>query len=93
MKTKLIELLRYLLSLLENQDGPGPINFAPHIWELAKFAKELCDRQDATTANGTSGEYKRDRVFEQMINTFPARKPWDIYMAILLARRYIRGDQ
>jgi hypothetical protein len=58
----------------------------PDVSAIIPLARILCGRQDSISSPGTSGEYKRDRVYEQLLNTYPHLSPKSIHTAILLAR-------
>ena len=82
MKTTLRRIALWLLRRL----GEELFTIPAEVREVLPLAKTLAERHETLSAPGTSGEYKRDRVFEQLLNTFPGVAPKHLYLAILLAR-------
>lgn len=84
MKNLFVKLALWLLKICGSSALAVPADI--HANDLIAFARKLTDRLDAESAPGTSGEYKRDRVYEQLVNTFPEVRPKHLHLAILLAR-------
>lgn len=88
IKTQIQILLMWLLRLT-GCPHLRPYRFIPvsqELHDVAIFAQVLCDRLDHELDPGTSGEYKRDRVYAQLFNMYPQFRPRDLHLAILMAR-------
>jgi len=75
----LITFCSWLLGRLHVVILPVP----PEVQSVLPLARTLCQRWES---HDSAGEYKRDRVYEQLLNTYPNVKPIYLYLAIILAR-------
>ena len=57
----------------------------PEVQTVLGLARKLCAEWESRDADG---HYKRDRVFEQLLNTYPGIRSRHIELAILVARIY-----
>jgi hypothetical protein len=78
---------RYGLRVCDHKEAMGRSFFIPQAaYDLIPLARDIGRRHDLLAAPGTSGEWKRDRTFEQIINTHPEVPPKLVHLAVTLSR-------